>query len=748
MRRDDARAGRRPIGWGPSRVLIPAMAVLMAVYTTGLLLGDPATFDPLLDGWLSILTELLGVGLCVSAVVRTRFVQPRIVLGTAAVTAYTAGDAYYAASLGNEEALASASLADVAYLAFYPLMLGALGVVVIRQLKSLLWPLLLESMVGALGAASVMAMILAPVLGPGAIVGTTIEVIVAVVYPLLDLLLITAIAGILATRGLDIGPRWPVLIGGMIVFSAADVAYALGMQDYAVGSIIDAGWVAGVIAIAVWVDGAADTGRVALLPRRGVPELAAPVVSTAAALTVLVVGSQVRIPLLAVVFAASTLALAAVPLVFRHRMLVLLARTDELTGLPNRRALLTDVPDRLAAGSTGALLLLDLDRFKHINDALGHAVGDALLVQVGGRFAGQLRPGDLLARLGGDEFAVFLEGVSEAEAVSAVRRLEAELAEPVRVGTATLQVSASIGVALTPRHGADLGLLLRKADIAMFRAKSGHTGHHVYDATDDDDGALRLRTVQELRTALAENQFELHYQPQVRLCDRRVTGVEALLRWNHPTRGRLSPAAFVSLAEEAGLMPPLSELVLGRAIRRAAHWRAEGLDLTVAVNLSGSCILPCLPHQILALLEQHDVPPSCIVLEITEDVLMSTPAGTAAILARLRAEGVRISIDDFGTGYSSLAYLRDLPVDELKLDRSFVTAMREGPRAIGLVGSIIDLAHSLGLRVVAEGVCDEQMQEELLARGCDVVQGFHLSEPLPAPEVSAWIAARGVGAGR
>ncbi|MHA7209204.1 putative bifunctional diguanylate cyclase/phosphodiesterase [Arthrobacter sp. MDT1-65] len=748
MRRDDARVERRPIGWGPSRVLIHAMGVLMALYTAGLLLGDPETFDPLLDGWLSILTELAGVGLCVSAAVRTRFAQPRIVLGAAAVTAYTAGDAYYAASLGNEEALAYASLADVAYLAFYPLMLGALGVVVVRQLKSLLWPLLLESTVGALAAASVMALILAPVLGPGATAGTTVELIVAVVYPLLDLLLITAIAGILATRGLDIGPRWPVLIGGMIVFSAADVAYALGMQDYAVGSILDIGWVAGVVAVAVWVDGAADTGRATLRPRRGVPELAAPVVSTAAALAVLVVGSQVRIPLLAVVFAASTLALAAVPLVFRHRMLVLLARTDELTGLPNRRALLSDVPDRLAGGSTGALLLLDLDRFKHVNDALGHDVGDALLVQVGGRFAGQLRPGDLLARLGGDEFAVFLEGVSEAEAVSAVRRLEAELAEPVRVGTALLQVSASIGIALTPRHGTDLGLLLRKADIAMFRAKSGHTGHHVYDATDDDDGALRLRTVQELRTALAENQFELHYQPQVRLSDRRITGVEALLRWNHPTRGRLSPAAFVPLAEEAGLMPALSELVLGRAIRRAAHWRAEGLDLTVAVNLSGSCILPCLPHQILTLLEQHGVPPSCIVLEITEDVLMCTPAGTAAILARLRAEGVRISIDDFGTGYSSLAYLRDLPVDELKLDKSFVTAMREGPRAIGLVGSIIDLAHSLGLRVVAEGVCDEQVQEELLARGCDVVQGFHLSEPLPAREVSTWIAARGVGADR
>jgi EAL domain-containing protein (putative c-di-GMP-specific phosphodiesterase class I) len=287
---------------------------------------------------------------------------------------------------------------------------------------------------------------------------------------------------------------------------------------------------------------------------------------------------------------------------------------------------------------------------------------------------------------------------------------------------------------------------MRKADIAMFRAKSDRTGHHVYSAADDDDGALRLRTVQELRTALAGNELELYYQPKVRLSDLHVTGVEALVRWNHPTRGRLSPDAFLPLAEEAGLMPALSELVLGRAIRRVARWRTEGLDVTVAVNLSGSCILPCLPHQILTLLEEHDVPPSAIMLEITEDVLMSTPAGTAAVLARLRAEGIQISLDDFGTGYSSLAYLRDLPVDELKLDRSFITAMREDQRAIGLVGSIIDLAHSLGLRVVAEGVSDERVREELRERGCDFAQGFHISEPLPAREVPAWIAAHSLDA--
>ncbi len=748
MRRDDARAaGRRHADrLDRGQVLTALMAVLLGVYAVGVLLGDPETFDPLIDGVLCIAVELAAVTLCISAVVRTRLSQPQVILATSAVLAYALGDAFYAASLDGGDVLPGVSLADVAYLVFYPLMLGALAVVVVRRLKALFWPLLLDSVVGALAAAALMALVLAPVLNAGSRGEVTLDVIVAIAYPLLDLLLIAAIGGVLASRGLDVGPRWPLLVAGLIVFCAADVAYALGMQHYRSGSVIDVGWVMGLCAIAAWVDGAVKAGAASHRRSRVIPELAAPLVSTASALAVLVIGCQVRIPLLAVVFAASTLALAAVPLAFRHRTLVSLARTDELTGLPNRRALLNELPERLGDGRRGALFLLDLDRFKHVNDALGHDVGDALLVQVGRRFSRQVRPGDLLARLGGDEFAVYLEGVTEQEAVVAARRLEAELSAPVTVGSAALQVSASIGIALTPLHGVDVGLLMRKADIAMFRAKAERSGHHVYDATDDDDGALRLRTVQELRTALAEDQFEMYYQPKIRLADHAVTGVEALVRWNHPSRGHLLPRSFLPLAEEAGLMPVLSSLVLRRAVRRVASWRAVGLDISVAVNMSGSCILPCLPQDIDGLLAEYDVPASSIVLEITEDVLMSTPTGTSRILAQLREQGMQISIDDFGTGYSSLAYLRDLPVDELKLDRSFVTAMRDDDRASGLVGSIIDLAHSLGLRVVAEGVEDEQTREELLERGCDLGQGFHLALPLPARDVEPWLSARSVAA--
>ncbi|MHA7190005.1 putative bifunctional diguanylate cyclase/phosphodiesterase [Arthrobacter sp. MDT2-16] len=729
-----------------SRVLVVGTVVALLAYLVavlfgdlfGVLFGDRVRSD-LLGAWLGIVVELAAVAVCVGAVYRTRR-RWQILLGTAAVVVYTAGDLIYLASLDGQQALAVVSVADVAYLAFYPLMLGTLAMTV-RKLKGVAWPLLLDSVVGAFAAAAVMALVLAPLLRSGAGGGTTFEVVVAVVYPLLDLLLITAVGGLLASRGLDLGPRWPLLIIGLILFSAADVAFALGMPDYAVGSVVDAGWIIGVVGIALWIDGVARAGTDSRQRDRGLPTHTILMVSTLSALAVLIIGCQVPIPLLAQILAALTLLLAAVPLVFRNRVLGILATTDDLTGLPNRRGLVADLPGRVGGDRFGALLFLDLDRFKDVNDALGHDVGDALLVLVGERFARQVRPGDLFARLGGDEFAVFLDSVSREEALAVARRLEAELDQPIQVGTASLKVSVSIGIALTPDNGTDITLLMRKADIAMFRAKSDRSGHHLYSSVDDDGGARKLRTLQELRLGLAEGQFELHYQPKVHLADDSVTSVEALIRWNHPLLGQLPPTSFLPLAEEAGLMPAISALVLEEAVAQVARWRADGMAISVAVNLSGSCIQEGLPRQIRILLEQHGLPPECLVLEITEDMLMRNPTDAAKIFARLRAKGIQISIDDFGTGYSSLAYLRELPADELKLDRSFITAMRSDRRAHGLVGSIIDLAHSLDLRVVAEGVDNGETQVELRALGCDVAQGFHFSRPLPAAAVMPWIIA-------
>ncbi|MBG6226301.1 diguanylate cyclase (GGDEF)-like protein [Arthrobacter sp. CAN_A2] len=720
-----------------SRIPVITTVVVSALYVVGLLLGDRVRFE-VIGVWLGIGAEVAAVAVCVCAVLRTRLTQWQVVFGGAAVTAYTVGDVYYLSTLQGQQAHAVISAADVAYFAFYPLMLGALAVTV-RKLKGVTWPLLLDSLVGALAAASLMAMILAPVLRSGAGGGTTFEMIVVVIYPVLDLLLITAVGGLLASRGLDLGPRWLLLVLGLVLFAAADIAFALGVQDYVVGSAVDTGWILGIAAIALWIDGVARGGVSFRHQDRGLPAVTMLMVSTTAAVAVLIIGCQMPIAPLAQVLAALTLLLAAVPLLFRNRMLVTLATTDELTKLPNRRGLVTDLRGRLGGRHSGALFFLDLDRFKDVNDALGHSVGDALLVQVSERFARPLRPNDLFARLGGDEFAVFLDGLSREEALVVAQRLQAELTEPIQIGTASIKISVSIGIALTPENGTDISLLMRKADIAMFRAKSTRSGHHLYSSMDDDGGARKLRTLQELRAALVEGQFELHYQPKVNLPDDGVTSVEALVRWNHPLLGQLPPTSFLPLAEEAGLMPQLSTLVLEAAVGQVSRWHADGLTISVAVNLSGSCIQPDLPRQILALLEQHGTPPQRLMLEITEDMLMADPVHSAKILARLRNAGIQISIDDFGTGYSSLAYLRDLPADELKLDRSFITAMRTDPRAGGLVGSIIDLAHSLDLRVVAEGVDNAETLVELRALGCDLAQGFHFAKPLPAAKVAPWI---------
>jgi diguanylate cyclase (GGDEF)-like protein len=428
------------------------------------------------------------------------------------------------------------------------------------------------------------------------------------------------------------------------------------------------------------------------------------------------------------------------------------ATHDSLTGLANRRALYTDGQARLVETPSRrrALLLLDLDKFKEVNDSLGHNAGDQLLVEVGARLRGQLRGGDLLARLGGDEFAVLLEDAGYDEAASVAENLRAKLAEPFTtlpgpsaVGSLTLHSTVSIGIALFPEDGPGLSALLRKADIAMYKAKTGGDSHHVYSGTDDADGAARLRTVDELRTATTSGQFVLCYQPKVDLATGEVHDVEALVRWTHPTRGLLSPDAFLGLVEASGLMRAMTQLVLEMALDQAAVWEAQGQQLTIAVNLSASALVDAdLPEEVFAMLAARGVPPSALQLEITEEFLMADHDRARSILTRLREGGIQISVDDFGTGYSSLSRLREMPIDELKLDRSFVLPMAEDERAAALVASTIDLAHSLGLRMVAEGVETEIAYAELARLGCDQGQGFLMSRPIPAAELEVWLSNR------
>jgi diguanylate cyclase (GGDEF)-like protein len=387
--------------------------------------------------------------------------------------------------------------------------------------------------------------------------------------------------------------------------------------------------------------------------------------------------------------------------------------------------------------------MIDLDRFKEINDSFGHSVGDDLLCLVGPRLEQTLQAGDLLARMGGDEFAVLLPDADAARAQQVATDLGAVLRDAFELDGMPLHVDASIGIALCPDHGRDRSLLLARADTAMYVAKRGRHGFEVWAPDGTPDSRDRLETLEQLRTALDTDQLDVHYQPKLDLRTGVVIGVEALVRWNHPERGLLFPDVFLPLAEQAGLMRRLALRVLERSLRDLSQWRAAGHDLSVAVNLSVSNLQDvALPEQVGMLLDSVGLPPCALVLEITEDVLMADAARSQQVMAGLRRLGVRLSIDDYGTGYSSLSYLRALPVDELKLDRSFVSNLTADERAAAIVRSTLQLSADLGMTMVVEGVEDAATLSALRAWGCEFAQGYHIARPMPADRFLPWLAER------
>ena len=420
---------------------------------------------------------------------------------------------------------------------------------------------------------------------------------------------------------------------------------------------------------------------------------------------------------------------------------------DTLTGLPNRALLADrfDVALRSAeAGTVAGLLLIDLDRFKEINDTFGHHYGDDLLTQVGPRLAQALRAGDTIARLGGDEFAVLLPDVGSLQnATDLAARLGSALEAPFRINDVDLYVEASIGVVVSGLHGLDSATLLQRADIAMYVAKADNHVIAVYDPESDGNSPARLTLITDLRRALESDELILHFQPKVSISSGSLVGAEALVRWQHPRRGLVFPDEFIPLAEHTGLIGPLTHYVLDRALAQARVWVDSGDAVPISVNLSARNLLDDgLPDRVAQLLEAHGVPASLLQLEVTESALMSDPERAQSLLERLVVLGVRISIDDFGVGYTSLSQLKTLPVTELKIDKSFVLTMMQDRSNALIVNSIVELGHNLGLSIVAEGVESEHAFTALSTYGCDVAQGYLLSRPVPASELDQWRARR------
>jgi diguanylate cyclase (GGDEF)-like protein len=614
----------------------------------------------------------------------------------------------------------------------------------------------LDGIIGALGSLSAgVAFVLGPYIFPGA--GERALHLVELVGPTTDVLLLAVLVAVGSILGVRPDRTFLMLAVGLCFVCASDIAlFALQVQHrYVDGGPLELGWLTCVVLASIAATGARN--RPPPVDRSGGSRLGwrllgVPLACIVASLFVLGAGWTRPMPAVSawLAIACVVAGIARIAVTFREvrgfNQVKQESRTDELTGLANRRALLERAERVVASASAGqpaALLLLDLDGFKEVNDSLGHSAGDDLLRQVGPRLRDALRSDDVFARLGGDEFAVLLPATGPVEAEALANRLRELLLQPFTVAEVRLHVGVSIGISTTPAPATTVQELLHSADLAMYTAKRAREGVHIHvpDPVTGVAGSGRLRTMEELRTAMTDDQLVVFLQPQMDLRDGDVVGAEALVRWHHPTRGLLSPADLLPAAEQAGLLRPLTDTVLELSLAAAARWWPDH-RVPVSVNLSAANVTDLdLPDKVAAALRRHGLPAWALTLELVEDTLMADPDRGRSVLADLRRLGVRTSIDDYGTGYSSLAYLRHLPADELKLDRSLTADVDRDPRAAAIVEHTVALAHSLGLRLVAEGVETAATSAVLARLGCDVAQGYAIARPMPVDDFLGWLVA-------
>jgi diguanylate cyclase (GGDEF)-like protein len=643
------------------------------------------------------------------------------------------------ASLAGDR-VGHAGLADVLWLAAYPPWYAALIVISRHYLGGAHRSFWLDGvLIGLASATYVSALFLDDLTGLG-----QTALVVNVVYPAADLALLGILCGTLLMIGRP-SPQGLVLAAGLLFILASDtlstVALAGGETDATAPMAVS--WSLGLLLLAAASWARPAPGRI--LPVGGWWELTSPACIASLACGILVADHFAGLPTAAILLAAATFAAALARLVWTLREVRSLALhrrealTDDLTGLPNRRALFRELEVLTAAGERSsrrlALLQLDLDGFKELNDTLGHHAGDDLLVAVSRRLEAVV-PGTL-ARLGGDEFAAIVPEGHDARAVADA--IGHALHVPVDIEGVGVAVNASVGIAHFPQDADDARELARRADVAMYDAKRLGTVVAGYTAEHDEHSLDRLALAGDLRGAFDGDELWLAFQPQVDIATGRISGAEALIRWRHPTRGDVPPGVLLPIAERTGLMPQLTLWVLEHAVAQAAEWRRVGIDVRIGVNVSAIVLVDAtLPDRIAETLARHALTPDNLCVEVTEDAVMRDTSRAIAILEQIKRSGVEISVDDFGTGQSSLEQLKNVPADELKLDRSFVLGMVDDPQDAAIVGSVVGLGRALGLRVVAEGVETPQAWQRLAELGCDVAQGFGLARPMPAAQFERW----------
>jgi diguanylate cyclase len=743
------------------RLLGAATALLIAlVAATGAHalfgLGGRAVELPIRDWVTSAVYILVGVIVSWRALRSTQARRSWMIFAFG-VSIYGMGNVLWAVWVEHLPEPPIPSVCDGMWLTLYPACyLGIVGLARVRERRvpARIW---LDGIIAGLGVAAIgAAIVLRPVLA--SVSGNAAAVVTEMAYPICDLLLAALVVGVLALRGWRLDRMWAMLGSGFLALAAADCMYALQVAGgasaptTATNLVYDLGVL--LMALAAWQPGEAlerDT-----LP--GTAVLAIPAAFTFSALGLLIYDHFSRLDPLALALALLTLlaAFARTGLAFRDvRALVETRRqalTDDLTSMPNRRHFLTCVHSGITAARASdtsvALLIVDLDHFKELNDTLGHDAGDELLCQVGERLRAVLRSTDTAARLGGDEFGVLLCGPCDTARAEVVGdKILAAIGEPFPIKGLNLRVTASIGIALYPEHAGGEEELMQHADVAMYEAKTAQSGRACYARERDNHSLERLTLAGELARALETDEIEAHFQPKADAVSRRIVGVEALVRWRHPVRGLIGPGEFVTVAEQAGLGRALTRRMLALALAQVKTWREAGLDLHVAVNTTVADLQDArFPAEVAAMLAEHGLPPEVLVLEVTENMVLADPIRVGDVLAQLGELGLGLSLDDFGTGYSSLTHLKTLPVGEVKIDRSFVARMTTDPVDAAIVEATVRLAHSIGIRVVAEGIEDQLTWSSLIANGCELVQGYALSRPLPAGELEVLLRAEPIAA--
>ncbi|MGA2165134.1 MAG: EAL domain-containing protein [Solirubrobacteraceae bacterium] len=721
------------LGLRERRMLGAVTAVLIAlVAATGahaiLGIGGSSVEEPIRDWITSAVYILVGVIVCWRAV-RTTESRKSWMIFAFGISIYGLGNVLWAAWIEHLPNPPIPSICDGMWLTLYPCCyVGVVGLARLRERRvpARMW---LDGIIAGLGIAAIgAAIVVRPVLA--SVSGGTAAVITEMAYPLCDLLLAALVVGVLALRGWRLDRMWGMLGAGFLALAAADCLYALQVAHgaSAPSALTNLTYDIGVmlLALAAWQPGAAiETDTV---PSSAV--LAIPAAFTMSALGLLIYDHFSRLDPIALTLAMLTMlfAFARVALTFRDVHALAETRrqamTDDLTSMPNRRHFLRCVREGIiasrATGESLALMIVDLDHFKELNDTLGHDAGDQLLRQVGERLHEVLRASDTAARLGGDEFGVLLSDSSDgANAELVAQKILKAIAQPFPIKSVGLRVTASIGIALFPEHAENDEQLMQHADVAMYEAKAAQSGYACYARERDKHSLERLTLAGELSHALENGEIEAYFQPKADAGSRRIVGVEALVRWQHPTRGLISPAEFVTVAEQAGLGRALTRRMLDLALKQARIWRDEGFELHVAVNTTVADLQDTqFPGEVAATLEAHGLPPEALVLEVTENMVLADPVRVGDVLAQLGELGLGLSLDDFGTGFSSLTHLKSLPVGEVKIDRSFVGRMTTDPVDAAIVQATIQLAHSIGIRVVAEGIEDQVTWSSLAPSRC------------------------------